>query len=124
MFSRPHGGQHECRPSALAECGPIVHEVTEFPKKIAASIGRFDRVADGMGKSLLYDVVRIGSCLSCPVSKRAAKAVDGHIALAHLLQHVRHGHVAKGRSSAGADENMRVSGLAIEGRQDLNCSWR
>jgi hypothetical protein len=73
-------------------------------EKIAAPICGFDRIADGVSKGLLNDVVRVGRRLGGPVSERAAKAMNSHIALLHLLQHIRHGHVAKGGSSSGADE--------------------
>jgi hypothetical protein len=95
-----------CLPRALAECGPIVHEVTALLEKIAAPIGGFDRIADGVGEGLLYDVVGVGGRLGGPVSERAAKAMDRHIASLHLLQHIRHGHVAKAGSSSGPDEHM------------------
>ena len=83
-----------CHPRALAECGPIAHEVTALFEKIAASIGGFDGIADGVGEGLLYDVVRVGGRFGGPISKRAAKAMDRHIASLHLLQHIRHSHVA------------------------------
>ena len=89
---------------APAELSPVVHEVPALLKKVTASICGLDRVADSVGKGLLNDMVRVGRRLGGPVSERAAKAMDGHIALLHLLQHIRHGHVAKGGSSSGADE--------------------
>jgi hypothetical protein len=95
-----------CLPRALAECGPIVHEVTALLEKIAAPIGGFDRIADGVGEGLLYDVVRVGGRLGGPVSKRAAKAMDRYIALLHLLQHIRHGHVAQAGSGSFPNEKM------------------
>jgi hypothetical protein len=98
-------GSHRPRP-ALAERGPIIHKVPALLEKVAAPISGLDRVADSVGEGLLDDVVWVGSRLGGPVSESAAKAMDRHIALLHLLQHVRHGHVAKAGSSAGADENM------------------
>jgi hypothetical protein len=89
---------------APAELSPVVHEVPALLEKVTTSIGSLDRVADSVGKRLLNDVVRVNRRLGGPVSERAAKAMDGHIALLHLLQHIRHGHVAKGGSSSGADE--------------------
>jgi hypothetical protein len=89
---------------APAELSPVVHEVPALLEKVTTSIGGLDRVADSVGKGLLNDMVRVGRRLGSPVSERAAKAMDGHIALLHLLQHIRHGHVAKGGSSSGADE--------------------
>ena len=91
-------------PGAPAELSPVVHEVPALLKKVTASICSLDRVADSVGKGLLNDVVRVNRRLGGPVSERAAKAMDRHIALLHLLQHIRHGHVAKGGSSSGADE--------------------
>ena len=91
---------------ALAEGGPIIHEVTTLLEQVAATIGGLDRVADGVGEGLLHHVVPVGSRLGGSVSKRATKAMDRYIALLHLLQHLWHGHVAKAGSRAGADENM------------------
>src|SRR3981081_672475 len=75
-----------CHPRALAECGPIVHEMTALLEKIAAPIGGFDRIADGVGEGLLYDVVRVGGRLGGPISKRAAKAMDRSITFFHCLR--------------------------------------
>jgi hypothetical protein len=80
--------------------------VTALLEKIAAPIGGFDRIADGVGEGLLYDVVRVGGRLGGPVSKRAAKAMDRYIALLHLLQHIRHGHVAQAGSGSFPNEKM------------------
>jgi len=57
-----------------AELSPIIHEVTALLEKIAAPIGRLDRVADGVGEGLLDNVVRVRSRLSRPISEGAAKA--------------------------------------------------
>jgi hypothetical protein len=80
--------------------------VTALLEKIAAPISGFDRIADGVGEGLLYDVVRVGGRLGGPVSEGAAKAMDRYIALLHLLQHIRHGHVTQAGFSSGPDENM------------------
>ena len=80
--------------------------MTALLEKIAAPIGRFDRIADGVGEGLLYDVVRVGGRLGGPVSKRAAKAMDRYIALLHLLQHIRHRHVAQAGSGSFPNEQM------------------
>ena len=91
----PDGVRHRHPHRALAERGPIVHEVTALLEKIAAPIGGFDRIADGVREGLLYDVVRVGGRLGGPIPEGAAKAMDRHIASLHLLQHIRHGHVAQ-----------------------------
>ncbi len=88
------------------ELSPIIHEVTALLEKIAAPIGRLDRVADGVGEGLLDNVVLVRSRLSRPISEGAAKAMDRHIASPHLLQHIRHGHVTKAGSRAGPNEHM------------------
>ena len=72
------------RPSA--ELSPIIHEVTALLEKIAAPIGRLDRVANGVGEGLLDNVVRVRSRLSRPISEGAANAMHRHIAFPHLLQ--------------------------------------
>src|SRR4030088_1736015 len=80
--------------------------MTTLLEKIAAPIGGFDRIADGVGEGLLYDVVRVGGRLGGPISKRAAETLGRSIALLHLLQHIRHGHVAQAASSSGPNEHM------------------
>src|SRR4051812_38431000 len=85
---------------------PIAHEVTALFEKIAAAIGGFDGIADGVGEGLLYDVVRVGGRFGGPISKRAAKAMDRHIASRHLLQHIRHSHVAEAGSGSFPNEQM------------------
>ena len=95
-----------CHPRALAERGPIVHELPALFEKIAAPIGSFDRIADSVSEGLVYDVVRMGGRLGGPVSERAAEPMDRHIASLHLLQHIRHGHVAQAGSSSGPQEHM------------------
>src|SRR6185369_13942017 len=61
-------------PSALAERGPIVHEVPALFEQVAAPVGGLDRVADSVGQGLLHNVVRVRSRLGGPVSERAAEA--------------------------------------------------
>jgi hypothetical protein len=73
-------------------------------EKVAAPVGGLDRVADGVGKGLLNYMVLVGGRLCGPVSECATEAVDRHVRLVHLLQHVWHGHIAQSGSSSGADE--------------------
>src|SRR4051812_4480070 len=95
-----------CHPPALAERGPILHELPALFEKVASAVGGLDRVADSVGEGLLYDVVRVGGRLGGPVSEGAAKAMDRYIALLHLLQHVRHGHVTQAGSGSFPNEHM------------------
>ena len=104
--ANPRTGRNGSCRRPPAELSPIIHEVTALLEKIAAPIGRLDRIADGVGEGLLDNVVRVRSRLSRPISEGAAKAMHRHIASPHLLQHIRHGHVTKAGSSAGPNEHM------------------
>ena len=66
-----------CHPRALAERGPIVHEVTALLEKVAPAIGGLDRIGDSVGEGLLYDVVRGGGRLGGPVSEARTGEVVG-----------------------------------------------
>src|SRR4051795_10970331 len=93
-------------PRASTELSPVVHEMPPLLEKVTAPVGGFDGIADSVGEGLLYDVVRVGGRLGGPVSKGAAKAMDGHIASLHLLEHIRHSHVAQAGSGSFPNEHM------------------
>lgn len=73
---------------------PIFHHRSTAFKQVAAPLGRFNLIFDGMSERHLRHLPRVACCLGSPIPKRGPKAMCGHFDLhppqLHREHHVGH----------------------------------
>src|SRR6266404_1897719 len=88
-----------------AELRPSLGERAALLEQVAAAIGGFDLVADGVSERHLGDLGRETRTLGRPVAEGASEAMHRELALAHASQRHRHRHVAERLVGLAAGED-------------------